>query len=183
MEGKERAALAAEGMAVPKRHARVPGTYFVTSRTWQSRPLFRNEPCCRILIESLLHYRSQGVYALYAFVLMPDHFHILLQPSCETTLERAVQYIKGGSAHRIGKEMQYNWPIWQRGFSDHRIRDWADFERHCRYLEENPVRKKLAAVPQEFEWSSASGKYPMNGCPQGLKPQEDEVIAAARRHG
>jgi putative transposase len=43
----------------------------------------------------LLEYRDEGHYQLQAFVLMPDHFHMLLTPSDTTTLERAVQLIKG----------------------------------------------------------------------------------------
>jgi hypothetical protein len=59
-------------MAVPKRHASIPGTY-LTSRTWQSRPTFNVAPPCEIFIELLFHYREAGVYRLHGFVLAPDH--------------------------------------------------------------------------------------------------------------
>jgi len=108
---------------------------------------------------------------------MPDHLHVLLTPSEEVTLERAVQYIKGGSAHRIRKELQYRWPVWQRGFSDHRIRDWADYEGHVRYIEENPVKARLVAAASEYEWSSSCSRYGLDDCPQGLKPKEREETA------
>jgi putative transposase len=72
-------------------------------------------------------------------------------------------------------------PVWQRGFSDHRIRDAADLETHIRYICENPVRKKLVIDPREFHWSSTSGNYELDEPPQGLKPlQKGE---AAFRHG
>jgi hypothetical protein len=45
-----RAALAAEGMSVPKRHANIPGTYFVTSRTWQNRAIFKVAPPSEIFV-------------------------------------------------------------------------------------------------------------------------------------
>jgi len=157
-------------MSVPKRHARLPGTYFVTSRTWESRALFIREPACRIFVETLLHYRNEGAYELHAFVLMPDHFHLLLTPALETTLERAVQYIKGGSAHRIRKELIFRFPVWQRGFSDHRIRDVNDYEVHLRYIQQNPVKRKLVCAADEYRWSSASRQFRLDGPPQGLKP-------------
>ncbi len=157
-------------MAIPKRHQRLPGTYFVTSRTWQNRVLFVSEPTCALFIETLLHYRAQGAYGLHAVVLMPDHFHILLTPSDETTLERAVQLIKGGSAHRIGTERRLRFPVWQRGFSDHRIRDASDYASHVRYIEQNPLRKGLVQSERDYRWSSASGIYSMDAIPQGLKP-------------
>jgi putative transposase len=167
-------------MSIPSRHHSVPGTYFVTSRTWQSRPLFANESCCGLFVDSLLHYRDDGVYSLHAFVLMPDHFHILLSPANNKTLERAVQFIKGGSARKLALEKHMHFPVWQRGFSDHRIRDAADFVSHVRYIDQNPVRKRLVTDAKEFRWSSASGRYSLDQQPQGLKPREE---GAALRHG
>ncbi len=159
-------------MAVPKRHARVAGTYFVTSRTWESRPLFTAEQNCSLVLASLLHYRDQGAFALHSFVLMPDHFHALLTPGPDTTLERAVQFIKGGSAHRMRGERPSSFPVWQRGFSDHRIRDAGDYVSHVRYIEQNPIRKRLVTSAKDYRWSSASGNYKMDPAPQGLKPME-----------
>lgn len=157
----------------------MPGTYFVTSRTWESRALFIKEPVCRIFLETLLYYRNEKAVQLHAFVLMPDHFHVLLTPSSNTTLERAVQYIKGGSAHRIRHELNFRFPVWQRGFSDHRIRDAGDYEIHSRYIQQNPVRRKLVAIASEYPWSSASGKFQLDEPPQALKRQQ---VGATLRH-
>jgi REP-associated tyrosine transposase len=157
-------------MAIPKRHASVPGTYFVTSRTWESRAIFKTAPPCEIFIELLLHYRDQGCYRLHGFVVMPDHFHTLLTPADTVALERAVQYMKGGSSRAIREKLLYKFPVWQRGFSDHRIRDAADYEQHFRYLTDNPMKKHLAAAATEYPWGSASGAFRMEEAPQGLKP-------------
>jgi len=89
-------------MAIPKRHASIPGTYFVTSRTWESRKLFVAESVCQTFVETLVHYREERAYLLHAFVLMPDHFHVLITPSQSVSLEKAVQFIKGGSGRQIG---------------------------------------------------------------------------------
>ena len=164
------AALAAEGMAVPKRHGSPPGTYFVTSKTWEGQSIFQTPQACTIFIEALLHYRDERKYLLHGFVLMPNHFHLLLTPSADVTLERAVQFTKGGSARRIGEARERKFPVWQRGFSDHRIRDAEDFALHVTYIEQNPVKKGLAATAREYAWSSASGVYRMDEAPQGLKP-------------
>jgi REP-associated tyrosine transposase len=170
--------LAATAMAIPSRHESSPGTYFVTSRTWESRALFVTEPMCTLFIETLLNYRQKGAYALHSFVLMPDHFHVLLTPAQDKTLERVVQLIKGGSAYKIGVNLQMRFPVWQRGFSDHRIRDAADYDSHLRYMENNPVQKRLVTQAVEYHWSS-SGKYEMDATPQGLKPKERSAV----RHG
>jgi putative transposase len=167
-------------MAVPKRHGSAPGTYFVTSRTWQGRAIFgRSEPC-EIFLDSLLRYRNNGAYRLHGFVLMPDHFHVLLSPGDDTSLERAVQFIKGGSARSIRESLNFRFPVWQRGFSDHRIRNSEDYELHMNYMNQNPVKKHLVAMAKDFQWSSASGTVAIDGVPQGLKPL---AIATAVRHG
>jgi len=157
-------------MSVPKRHGRLQGTYFVTSRTWESRKLFIKPPACEIFVETLLHYRNEGAYLLHAFVLMPEHFHILLTLASDTPLERAVMYIKGGSARKIGEKLNSKFPVWQRGFSDHRVRDVEDYAAHVGYIEQNPVKRRLTRIASEYPWSSASGQFPLDDIPQGLKP-------------
>ena len=157
-------------MAIPHRHRKVAGTYFVTSRTWESRALFVQEPICQVFVQVLLQYRVEKVYQLHAFVLMPDHFHALLTPSPDVTLERAMQHIKGGSAYRMGKSLGLRFPVWQRGFSDHRIRNAEDYEIHWHYIDQNPVKSKLASAAGEYAWSSACGKFGLDLPPQRLKP-------------
>jgi putative transposase len=167
-------------MSIPSRHGRVRGTYFVTSRTWESRKLFVNETTCDIFVRVLLDYRGRGEFALHGFVLMPDHFHVTLTPATDKTLERCVQMIKGGSAHAIREERMMRFPIWQRGFSDHRIRDAADFEHHVRYMEMNPVKARLVLESREHRWSSASGCVALDEVPRGLKPLAKPAML---RHG
>jgi putative transposase len=76
-------------------------TYFVTSDTWERRALFNAEPWARLFFKTLLSHRGDA-YLLHEFVLMPDHFHLLITPL--TALERAVQFIKGGFSHQVKKE-------------------------------------------------------------------------------
>ena len=83
-----------------------------------------------------------------------------------------MQLIKGGSARMLGLARRMQLPVWQRGFSDHRIRDAADYGNHIRYVEQNPVRKLLVAEARDYRWSSVSGQYEMDKAPQGLKPRE-----------
>ena len=142
-------------MAIPKRHGSVPGTYFVTSRTWESRAIFKPAPPCEIFLESLLNYRDRGAYHLHAFVLMPDHFHVLLTPGDDTALERAVQFIKGGFSFRMKSRV----PIWQPSFTNHRVRSVEDFESHRQYIWLNPVRAKLVARPEDYPYTSAKENF------------------------
>jgi putative transposase len=97
-------------------------TFFVTASTWQRREVFRSERMARLFIETLYHYRQQGVYTLHEFTIMPDHFHVLVSPALGVQIAAAVQKIKGGFSYRAGKETGSRMEIWQRGFTDHGIR-------------------------------------------------------------
>ena len=124
------------------RRVRQAGVYFVTSRTWNSRALFTQPEVAQILLDQLLDCRQREFYKLHPFVIMPDHFHVLLTPSETTSLEKALQMIKGGSSHRIKQQLNYASPVWQEGFHDRWIRDESEFqERACLYTIESGNRK------------------------------------------
>ena len=153
----------------PTRLFSAPGTYFVTSVTWQRRPLFRSDRLARLFLRTLYSYERQSRYLLHAFVLMPEHFHLLLTPAQGTTLERAVQLIKGGYSHAVGDDLGRTLEIWSRGFSDHRIRDLEDFENHVQYIHQNPVKRGLTAEPGEYQYSSAYAGFRLDPWPSVAK--------------
>lgn len=142
-------------------------TYFVTAKTWESRHLFRAEPWARLFFKVLLSHRGKA-YLLHEFVLMPDHFHILITPTL--SLERAVQLIKGGFSFQAKQELGSSAEIWQRGFADHRIRNADDYEKHRHYIHLNPVKKHLCGGPANYRYSSAYSGWSLDPFPQGLKP-------------
>jgi putative transposase len=119
-----------------------------------------------LLIDVFLNYRNQGKFLLHEFVIMPDHFHALVTPEPEISLERAVQFIKGGFSFRLKSSP----PVWQVSFTNHRIRDEEDFERHREYIWMNPVRAGLTTTAESHPYSSATGKFAVDTMPQGLKP-------------
>lgn len=166
-------------MAKPKRmpFSFPEHTYFVTSKCWGGQHLLQSERNARLLLDTIFKYREQGKYLLHAFVIMPDHMHVLLSP-LEITLERAVQLIKGGYSYRVSKELGSRRELWQRGFSDHRIRDRDDFQNHIGYIHRNPVKRGLCVSPEQFSYSSANGTLELDPLPQWLKPDANSVVAA-----
>jgi REP-associated tyrosine transposase len=153
----------------PTRAMSPPGTYFVTFTTWEHRRLFVVEAYVRLFLKTLYSYRRQGKFELHAFVLMPEHVHLLLTPTNDLTLERAIQFIKGGYSHAFGLEFRSG-EVWQRGFTDHRIRDAEDFSTHRDYIHQNPVKRGLVECPMEYRYCSA---YP------GFKLDEQTSVAEA----
>ena len=155
-------------MKPAREHATNNGqTYFVTAATWQRRALFRNAQWAELFLKTLQSYRGKA-YLLHEYVLMPDDFHVLITP--EVTLERAVQFIKGGFSFHAKKELASSMEIWQRGFSDHRIRDRADCNVHVGYIFRNPVGNGFVESATDYPYCSAFPGSEKDDVPQWLKP-------------
>lgn len=182
-------ALAPEGrigMATPKHRASPGSSYFVTTKCWQGRRVFDVAENADILLATLFHYRDAGAYQLHEFVIMPDHLHLLLTPGATTTLERAVQLIKGGSSHRIHKERGHAGEVWQKGFHDWTIRDIADWHAKVEYIRLNPLRARLVASAEDWPYSSARGRFSMDPVPNkysGLTSGAKAPVACAETVG
>ncbi len=145
-------------------------TYFVSSSTHGKRSLLQSERMARLLIDVLYHYRAEGKFLLHAFVVMPNHFHIIITPAPETTLERAMQLIKGNCSVRMRKEFGKEWALWQPGYFDYRVRNEEDFKKRQEYIHQNPVRGHLAEIAEDFPFSSANPAFEVDSIPQRLKP-------------
>jgi putative transposase len=102
---------------------------------------------------------------------MPEHVHLLFTPAQNVTLEHTVQLIKGGYSHALGSIVGRNREIWQRGFTDHRIRDTQDFINHETYIHRNPVERKLVFDPSKYRYSSAFPGFKLDPWPTAAKAE------------
>ena len=122
-----------------------------------------------LLLRTMFHYRDLSKYALHDFVIMPNHLHLILTPR-GTTLERAMQLIKGGFSYRVTHELKNMIEVWQKGFTDHRLRDAEDYEKHRHYVHLNAVKAGLCASPDLYPYCSANPIHKVDPVPQRLKP-------------
>jgi len=168
-------------MTRPKHRTKPGGTYFVTTDTWQRQRIFQNREAARIVEDTICRYRDEGFFFVHRHVVMPEHLHVILTPGEETTLEKAMQLIKGGSSHEIGKSLSRRFPVWHAGFTEHQIRDHKDFDAHVRYIDQNPVKEHLAGRPGDYPYCSAYGKLRPDPWPvaSGAKAQEEAGAASA----
>ena len=166
-------------MSIPSRNSSPPSsipyhrTFFVTSSTHGKRSLLQSTRAASLLLEVLYHYRGQGKYLLHEVVVMPDHFHVMITVAPNVTVERAVQFIKGGFAFRAGRELGFRAPVWQKGFSEIRILDSSAYLRMRGYIHANPVSRGLAATPTDYEFSSAWPSFELDAPPQWLKSVDE----------
>ncbi|MCU1271831.1 MAG: hypothetical protein JWN74_3125 [Acidobacteriaceae bacterium] len=161
-------------MTIPYRGTTGDGNYFVTSSTFQKKALLQSERMASLLIATLIEYRNQQKYELHEFVVMPDHFHLLITPI--VTLERAIQLIKGGFSFRAGRLFRVPGNIWQTSFYDRRVRDAEEHQAFRQYIHWNPVKRGLVRSPEEYGYSSVSRSAKLDPLPQRLKPAVDQEI-------
>jgi putative transposase len=128
---------------------------FVTIATRDRRPVFEIARVAELLIDTLLHYRTLGHYKLHAYVVMPDHVHLLLTPQA-ITLEHAVELIKNGFVYRLDTEL----PIWEHAFRSYSVANLHDLEIVRTYLHQLPVRANLAPAAELYPHSSAYRRAP-----------------------
>jgi putative transposase len=157
-------------MAAPHRGNTGFSTYFITAATFQKHSLFQSDRMADLFLQVLQSYRSQHKYLLHEFVLMPDHFHLLITPTL--TLERALQLIKGGFSFRAKRELGFVGGIWEKSYHDRRVRDWREYCAFRQYIHLNPVKKGLAGTVEECLYSSARADMVLDAAPQRLKPSD-----------
>ena len=155
-------------------------TFHVTSSTSDKRFLLQSDRAAQLFLRVLQEYREQGRFLLHEFVVMPDHFHVLITVGADTSVERAVQFIKGGFAFRAGKELGFKAPFWQRGFSEVRVPNAQAASRVCEYIRDNPVVAGMVQQASDYPYSSAHPGCALDPLPQGLKPVSHESLL---RHG
>jgi len=83
---------------------------------------------------------------------MPNHVHLLIRVGGDMTIEKAMQFIKGGFSFRLKKELGYLGEVWQGGFSEVRVDDRQSLLRHRDYIAQNPVKAGLVDSPEKFPY-------------------------------
>jgi len=136
-------------------------TYFVSFATANRRRLFQVENNATLFIDTLAHYRGQGKYALHAFVVMPDHAHLLITPAPDVSLEKAMQLIKGGFSYRL----KSSFDVWERGYFEKRVPDGAAFDACVTYIHRNPVKAGIAQADHGYQFSSSGHDDLVDGMP------------------
>jgi len=156
------------------RHRRLPRidlphhTYFLTCCTHDRRPLLcaghkagDEAPALRItnpaemLIGLYAGYRDRGDVRLHGYVVMPDHYHVLVTLATERSVTELVRKIHSAFARRYREAATLQGRVWQRRFYDHVIRDEDDCRTKLAYMHDNPVQRALVDEAPRYPWSSA----------------------------
>ncbi|OIO59198.1 MAG: transposase [Proteobacteria bacterium CG1_02_64_396] len=123
--------------------------YHVVAVTHGRAPHFTDLFAARQVVHALKGEERLGRARTWAFVLMPDHLHWLLELTGTVPLARVIGSMKSVAAHGMGGK------VWQRGYYDHALRVEEEAEKVARYLVANPLRKGLVEeIGQYPHWDA-----------------------------
>ena len=102
---------------------------------------------------------------LFAFCLMPNHFHLVVEPETQVSLSNFMQWLMTSHVRRYHQHYESSGHIWQGRFKSFPIQRDEHLITVLRYVRQNPVRAGLVATPQEWPWSSAKRVDPVDSPP------------------
>ena len=123
--------------------------------------MLKNPRAAAAVEEVLLHFDGQR-YRLAAWVVMPNHVHVLVE-LWTMPIGPLLKAWKGASAHAVNLVLGSSGTLWQREYWDRYIRDEAHFRKARHYIESNPVKAGLSRAAAEWPFSSASPKWHWSG--------------------
>jgi putative transposase len=110
------------------------------------------------LIDTLFWMNDHGRLVLGAFVIMPDHFHVVASLG-HLGLKDVMKQIGSFTARKINQIFMKSGRIWQAGYYDRGIRKSEDIREIFDYVHNNPVRRGLVTKPEEWPFSSLNREY------------------------
>lgn len=151
------------------RHYLEEGTiYFVTSVTKDRKNILLGDTA-RFLLITVAYHKYVLDFRLFGYVILPDHFHLLLQILEKISLSKIMKYVKGNFARKYNQfidpdpgnrhlNVGYR-SVWQREYYESAVRDEKSFIGRLNYIHNNPVKRGLVTSPDEYEFSSYHQYY------------------------
>lgn len=135
-----------------------PGTFFVTKCLHPRKAVINDAIASEICSAFSFYAEKQHIY-LGAFVVMLDHWHLLLATADGKTISTRMRDLGRWIGRKTQGDLAVQRCAWQPGFYETRIRSAKQFRFITAYVEENPVRAGLVNNPSDWKWSSAHPSY------------------------
>jgi len=157
-----------------KRFQNTGQSHFITFCCYHRRKLLTSPTSMRVFELALERDRRTFGLRIYAYVVMPEHVHVLLSEPERQTLADALKSLKQGVSRRLIQNAEH---FWQKRYYDYNIRDYPQFMEKLRYIHRNPLKAGLCERPEDWEWSSF--RHYATGC-EGTVEIESEWTARKR---
>ena len=156
-----------------RRISKAEGAYLVTTATAHRKSLFRDFTVGLIVAHELCAMEHRDECELLAWVLMPDHLHMLVALRA-MPLSTMMKLFKGRTAREINGMRGTHGAVWQRGSHDHAVRREEDLLDIARYIVANPLRARIVTRMRDYPFWNA--KWVQQSC-------KAEALPTARSEG
>jgi putative transposase len=159
-----------------KRFQKAETLHFITFSCFHRLP-FLEAPATREMFESILEQtRARHQARIYAYVLMPEHIHVLINEPPLILLSQLLKALKQITSRKLrGDRPQF----WQDRYYDANVHGATARSEVIRYIHRNPVKRGLVASPGQYQWSSFN--HYATGI-RGVVEIESEWTARTRAH-
>ena len=131
------------------RHSQSGQIYLLTAVTHLREPVLSDWRAGRLVVDQFRQARTEGCADSLAWVVMPDHFHWLVELQ-NSTLAQLMLATKSRSAREINTYLGRSGQFWQRGFHDRAIRREENLLTVARYIIANPLRAGLISRVHDY---------------------------------
>jgi putative transposase len=133
-----------------KRYQQSKQSHFVTFSCYHRLPHLRDERLRDLFVECLERMRCNYRFRVYAYVVMPEHVHLLVSEPEGEVLAKAIQALKISVARRaMSYRAECDAAFWQKRYYDHNVRTHESFVEKLRYIHRNPVKRGLVEKPED----------------------------------
>ncbi len=174
-----------------------PGhVHFLTFSCYHRHQFLTDDRVRTWLTDSIALAKRKHEFALWSYVIMPEHLHMVIHPQNEHySVSRFLRDVKEPVSHRLVRHFRENAPgqlermkarqgrrevhrLWQAGGGfDRNLTDWGRIQKAIDYIEWNPVRRGIVAAPAEWIWSSARSRAGVTDVPLAVDPVVDSLGA------
>jgi REP element-mobilizing transposase RayT len=124
------------------RYAEPNRVYLLTTNTLDREPVFKDFALGRLVVHQFRQAQNMGLVNSLAWVVMPDHFHWLVELE-KCSLSNLMRQTKSLSTREVNLSSNRNGPLWQQGYHDRALRREEDLVKMARYVVANPLRAGL----------------------------------------
>jgi len=125
--------------------------HFVTFSCWRRQPLLASDSAKRVFEVALEKTRRSYHWLVFAYVVMPEHVHLLVNEPERGSLAKALQVLKQSVARRLIGDRAH---FWEARYYDFNVFSAKKRVEKLRYIHRNPVKRGLVERPEEWVWSS-----------------------------
>ena len=108
------------------------------------------------MVQNALLFHDESKYRLSAWVVMPNHVHLLCIPAAGHNLAEIMHSLKSYTANEANRMLGRKGKFWQKEYFDRYIRNARHFAKVVTYIEKNPVKARLCERAEDWPFSSAS---------------------------